>query len=79
MLYADKCIMRRRRYPQRIVFYDLISKSDISLTKNESQRKMANVTNSSKTNIQEESLLANVSMNNLGNTSELDGWWKRDL
>ncbi|CAH2230586.1 jg19028 [Pararge aegeria aegeria] len=34
MISADKCLLRRRRYAHEIDVYDVISKSDVSLTKN---------------------------------------------
>lgn len=33
MVYVEKCVIRRRTYPDDIQIYDVISKSDISLTK----------------------------------------------
>lgn len=59
MLYTDKFLMRRRRYAHSIVFYDLLSKSDISLIKKESKRRLATLSTTSNLN------LPNVSNSNL--------------
>ncbi|KAI8431445.1 hypothetical protein MSG28_015964 [Choristoneura fumiferana] len=56
IIYSDKCVIRSREYAQNLKVYDVMSKSDTSLTKhdNDSLENMETVQNTEGTELMQE-------------------------